>query len=89
MSVQVFLLLNLADALITMWALKHGYHELNPVMKAVMAHGLWAFFVAKMGLASWIAWKVPRRSMVLPFGNLLVFCVVCWNFYVLFFRATG
>lgn len=84
-----FVLINLVDALLTAWAVRHGHSEMNPLMALTIAWGgLWCFVAVKMSVAVAAAsWLELKRSWVLLGGTALVSLVVVWNIVLLtFFR---
>jgi hypothetical protein len=80
---RLFVLLNLIDALVTIWALRHGYGEANPVMSIALRYGAWVFLTTKMGLATVIAYCCRRRTRIIALGVCLTGAIVVWNILVL------
>lgn len=66
--------LTLMDAGTTQWLLDHGATEINPLMAALLMHGLWVFWVAKVGIGALIclvlraAWQRDRRRGLIVFS---------------------
>lgn len=82
----VFALLNVADALLTIWCIAQGrgeVHEANPLMALLVAQaGLWGFAAVKVAIGSLLAiWTARRRSWTLWAGLALLGGAVTWNSY--------
>ncbi len=65
--------LNIADILLTLWAIGLGAIELNPVMRWSQAISPWAFISIKASLASFIALYYLRANRHRP---LIAACVI-------------
>lgn len=48
----LILILTLADGLLTLTLLEHGFEEANPVMRYLLGHGPWAFLIGKYALTA-------------------------------------
>jgi hypothetical protein len=72
----LFVLLGLADLLLTLWALDHGFVELNPVFRGLQDN-LAGLLLMKVAVPLGIAWAVPAR-LLLPSIALLL-AVLGWN----------
>jgi len=71
-----FVLLNLVDLILTIFALSIGLYELNPWMRSLAASPLQLLLV-KLAIPILIAWIVPSR-LLLPAIGLLIF-IVGWD----------
>ncbi len=65
LALVCFLLLNLADSIITFWALAMGLMELNWYRFLLDAMPVWAVLSLKFGLAGLFAFLVHRYKRVL------------------------
>jgi hypothetical protein len=80
MAAYLFVLANVLDLVITLYALKIGLSEGNPVMAWVISFGAGWFIAVKLGLSVLIAWWLVRnRSPRIPYYAGLVGLVVVWN----------
>lgn len=83
----IFLILNAADAWITLHAKHHapGMYEVNPLMRWALGHGDLFFIVFKMTLATFLTYFslavtfTKRINTVLLIGSILIGLVVVWN----------
>ncbi|HTM68658.1 MAG TPA: DUF5658 family protein [Candidatus Binatia bacterium] len=83
---------NAFDARSTLDAVARGAVEINPVMAALLAHGPWAFLLAKMGLACGFGLVLAfwsRRHRLAWYGLLAVTAiygsVFIWQVALVFF----
>lgn len=74
------IILNMLDALLTLYATKLGVGELNPIMDLLLQTGDWQFFIVKVSLVVSSAFLINR------FGgkrSRRVFKYICVLFWVL------
>jgi hypothetical protein len=71
-----FIALNLIDLILTLFAVSHGAHELNPLMRN-MLNAPFQLYVAKLVLPVFFAWLLPGKLLI-PSIALLTF-VVGWD----------
>jgi hypothetical protein len=72
----VFIGLNLADLILTLFALSLGLHEINPVIRSISGN-LFQMYTVKLVIPLLIAWMLPGKLLI-PSIALLVF-VVGWD----------
>jgi hypothetical protein len=77
---MTFIILNLLDLGLTIFALSQGAHELNPLMRSMMTSPA-QMYIAKMILPLFLAWLLPGK-LLLPSIALLLF-VVGWDVHQL------
>lgn len=79
-----FVLLNAADALLTLWLVGHGHAvEGNPAMAAVLGLGSASFLLVKLAASALVAWACQRyapRALVTAAWGFAV--VVAWNVFL-------
>ncbi len=71
-----FIFLNLADLVLTTFALSFGFYEMNPLMRSFSTSPFQLLFI-KFAIPLFIAWIVPSK-LLLPAIVLLTF-VVGWD----------
>ena len=71
-----FVLLNQIDLVLTVLALSLGFHEVNPLMRALVASPLYLLLV-KLAIPLMVAWLVPGRLLI-P-AIVLLALVVGWD----------
>ena len=71
-----FIILNLIDLGLTLFALSQGANELNPLMRSVVNSPL-QLYVAKIALPVFLAWLLPGK-LLWPSIILLTF-VIGWD----------
>ncbi len=72
-----FILLNLIDLGLTVYAVSHGANELNPLMRAMFGSP-YQLLLVKVILPVFFAWLVPGKLLIPAIAVLA--CVVGWNF---------
>ena len=75
-----YLLLAYADLVLTLYALGHGYQELNPYVAAMQDNPV-TLFVTKAAGPMAIAYVAPAKLLVPSIAFLAV--IACWNLSVL------
>lgn len=77
------MLLNAADAGLTLFAVRRGATEINPLMAAALAHGDGTFFAVKYALVTmgvWALWRThaigPLRFVVAVYACVLTYHVI-------------
>ncbi len=71
-----FVILNILDLILTVFALSQGAHELNPLMRSVVNSPV-QLYTVKLLLPLFLAWLLPGK-LLWPSIALLTF-VVGWN----------
>ncbi len=71
-----FILLNLVDLCLTIFAVSQGAHELNPMMRS-MLNAPYQMYMAKLVLPVLLAWLLPGKFLI-PSIALLTF-VIGWD----------
>jgi hypothetical protein len=71
-----FIVLNLIDMVLTIFAASNGAHELNPVIR-YMVNSPYQIFLVKAVIPILLAWVLPGKILI-PSIALLVF-VVGWD----------
>jgi len=71
-----FILLNVLDLGLTVFAVSNGAHELNPLMRAAFASPFQLLMI-KLVIPVFLAWLIPGK-LLLPAIALLAF-VAGWN----------
>lgn len=81
----LFILLNVADALLTMIGIAHGKTEMNPVARALMEQigVLPAVVLIKVTSVAIVLAVAKRVPLLLPIGCVTVAGVVIWNLWEL------
>jgi hypothetical protein len=81
---------NIFDTLTTLYALRHGATEGNPIVNAILLHGgVLAFIICKLAVLQigFILAHSTIKYNTAKFGliglNLIYFIVICNNFYQL------
>jgi hypothetical protein len=75
-----FILLNVFDMALTMFALSQGAHELNPLMRSMVDSPL-QLYTVKLILPLFVAWLLPGRLLLPSIALLLL--VVGWDVHQL------
>ncbi len=71
-----FLLLVYVDLLLTLFAVSHGFNEMNPMMVHYLSKP-WELFFVKVVAPPFIAWAVPGKFLIPSIVLMLV--VTAWN----------
>ena len=80
----IFILLQIADCLTTIYILKNGGREANPLLawlfdKVGMIPSLIAMKLITIGVVAW-AWNIYATLA----GIMIYICVIAWNSYQIF-----
>ncbi len=71
-----FVFLAFADFFLTLFALRLGFAEHNPLVESLVGNPAY-FFMFKVMVSLFLAWLIPSR-LLLP-SLALLFLVVAWN----------
>ena len=71
-----FVLLNLLDLCLTLFAISQGANELNPLMRGLLGNPI-MLYTAKLIIPLFLAWLLPGKLLI-PAIGVLTF-VVGWN----------
>ena len=72
----IFLVLNLVDLGLTIFAVSAGLTELNPVMRQMLASP-YEIYLVKIGIPLLLTWAIPGR-LLLP-GIVLLTLIIGWD----------